>query len=59
MSFTGTPASAYFRIDAIWISLDFDFLVQPSDWETMPGRFTSVVCTGKGSFHVQLRVRRA
>src|SRR5690606_35975723 len=32
MSLTGTPASAYLRIETIWVSVKRDFFMEPPGW---------------------------
>src|SRR5690606_14884174 len=49
MSLTGTPASACLRIETIWVSVNFDFFMEPPGWENMPESSTFVVSTDQGS----------
>jgi hypothetical protein len=53
-SFTGTPASACLRIETIWVSVKFDFFMEPPGCENMPGSSTSVVSTQRGSLRIYL-----
>src|SRR5690606_39232709 len=49
MSLTGTPASACLRIETIWVSVNFDFFMEPPGWENMPESSTFVVSADQGS----------
>src|SRR6185437_15419418 len=54
MSFTGTPASACLRIETIWVSVNFDFFMEPPGLGNMPERSTSAVSTDQGSLRGKL-----
>src|SRR5690606_34383799 len=62
MSLTGTPASACLRIETIWVSVNFDFFMEPPGWENMPESSTFVVSADQGSLrmhhHAKCRVGR-
>src|SRR5690606_15171677 len=55
MSLTGTPASACLRIETIWVSVNFDFFMEPPGWENMPEISTFVVSADQGSLRLDLR----
>src|SRR5690606_32918736 len=54
MSLTGTPASACLRIETIWVSVNFDFFMEPPGWENMPESSTFVVSADQGSLRKAL-----
>src|SRR5690606_11173602 len=53
MFLTGTPASACLRIETIWVSVNFDFFMEPPGWENMPESSTFVVSADQGSLRCQ------
>src|SRR5690606_2067339 len=53
-SLIGTPASPCLSTAMIWVSVNFDFFIQPPGGEKMPESFTYWVSTDRGSLRDDL-----